>query len=174
MQVVDLARRAGLAALAVTDHDTLGGVAPTRAAAAGSGVEIVAGVEITTEYRQREMHLLGYFVTLDQFGLTGALEDIRRHRLKRFREMIERLRSRGVSLEEADQRVQGSTDALGRRHVAELLVRTRRVATVREAFQRDLSDRGGRGSAEKTFAGKGSVGPCEPGRRRCGLGAPGL
>jgi len=142
VQVVDLARRAGLAALAVTDHDTLGGVLAARAAA-GSAVEIVAGVEITTEYRQRELHLLGYFVALDHVGLTAALAGIRRHRVERFREMIERLRGRGVSLEGADQRVQGAPDALGRRHLAEMLVRARRVATVREAFLRYLGDRGG-------------------------------
>ncbi len=143
VQVVDLARRAGLAALAVTDHDTLGGVPAARDAAVGTGVEIVAGVEITTEYRQRELHLLGYFVALDHVELTAALAEIRRHRVERFREMIERLRGRGVSLEEAEQRVQGSPDALGRRHLAEMLVRARRVATVREAFLRYLGDRGG-------------------------------
>lgn len=141
-QVVDLARRAGLAAVAITDHDTLGGVDTARRAAAGSSVEIVAGVEITAEYRQRELHLLGYFVALDHPGLSAALEQIRRHRVDRFREMLERLRCRGVSLEGDEQRVQGSPDALGRRHLAEMLVRARRVATVREAFVRYLSDKG--------------------------------
>jgi predicted metal-dependent phosphoesterase TrpH len=141
-QVVDLARRAGLTALAVTDHDTLGGV-PAARAAAGSSVEIVAGVEITAEYRQREMHLLGYFIALDHAGLTTALADIRRHRALRFREMIERLRGRGVSLDGEEQRVQGMAEALGRRHLAEMLVRSRQVATVREAFARYLGDRCG-------------------------------
>jgi predicted metal-dependent phosphoesterase TrpH len=141
-QVVDLARRAGLAAVAITDHDTLGGVDAARRAASGSGLEVVAGVEITAEYRQRELHLLGYFVALDHSGLTAALEQIRRHRVERFREMVERLRRRGVSLEGENQRVQGSPDALGRRHLAEMLVRARRVATVREAFVRYLSDKG--------------------------------
>jgi 3',5'-nucleoside bisphosphate phosphatase len=143
VQVVELARRAGLAALAVTDHDTLGGVPAARQAAADSNVEIVAGVEITAEYRQRELHLLGYFVALDHAGLSAALEDIRRHRVERFREMIERLRGRGVSLEGEEQRLQGEPETLGRRHLAEMLVRAKRVANVREAFLRYLGDRGG-------------------------------
>lgn len=142
-QVVELARRVGLAALAVTDHDTLGGVPAARQAAADSNVEIVAGVEITTEYRQRELHLLGYFVALDHAHLTAALEDIRRHRVERFREMIERLRGRGVCLEGEEQRLQGAPETLGRRHLAEMLVRAKRVANVREAFLRYLGDRGG-------------------------------
>src|SRR5919204_1659059 len=61
-QVVDLARRSGLAAIAVTDHDTLRGVPAARAAASGSGLEVVPGVEISAAYRGRELHLLGYFV----------------------------------------------------------------------------------------------------------------
>jgi len=142
-QVVDLARRAGLAALAITDHDTLGGVSAARQAALGSTLEVVPGVEITTEHRQRELHLLGYFVALDHAGLTAALAEIRRQRVERFREMIERLRGRGVSLDGEGQHVQGMPEALGRRHLAEMLVRARRVATVREAFARYLGDRGG-------------------------------
>src|SRR6516225_5194755 len=60
-QLVDLARRTGLAAIAVTDHDTLDGVGPARVAAAGTGMEIIAGVEITASYSGREVHLLAYF-----------------------------------------------------------------------------------------------------------------
>jgi 3',5'-nucleoside bisphosphate phosphatase len=143
MQGVELARRAGLAALAVTDHDTLGGVPAARQAASGSNLEIVAGVEITTEHRQRELHLLGYFVALDHAELAAALADIRRHRVERFGEMIERLRGRGVSLDEEQQRLHGAPETLGRRHLAEMLVRAKRVANVREAFRRYLGDRGG-------------------------------
>ena len=98
-QVVELARRAGLAAVAVTDHDAVGGVAVARAAAVGSGVEVVAGVEITAEYRGRELHLLGYFFRTDDGPLTAALAKICRGRAERFAEMVERLRACGVSLD---------------------------------------------------------------------------
>src|SRR6266446_6892593 len=70
-QVVELARRSGLAAVAITDHDTLGGFAEAQAIA-GASLEIVAGVEITTEYRARELHLLGYFVRPDDEPLRAA------------------------------------------------------------------------------------------------------
>ena len=145
-------RRAGLAALAITDHDTLGGVTAARQAATGSNLEIVSGVEITSEYRQRELHLLAYFVALDHPGLSAALDDIRRHRVERFREMIERLRGRGVSLEGEEQCVPGAPEALGRRHLAEMLVRARRVANVREAFVRYLGDRGSVAVPKKRLA----------------------
>jgi hypothetical protein len=57
-QVVDLARRTGLAALAITDHDTLTGVASAQEMAAGSGLTIIPGVEITAEHQDRELRLL--------------------------------------------------------------------------------------------------------------------
>jgi predicted metal-dependent phosphoesterase TrpH len=141
-QLVDLARRCGLAALAVTDHDTLSAVPLAQSAARGCDVEVVSGVEITAEYRARELHLLAYFIRLDHEPLTAALAEVRGHRLSRFHEMVERLRRCGVSLEKEalPQTVDG--DALGRRHLAQLLVKAGRVGTVREAFARYLKDGG--------------------------------
>jgi predicted metal-dependent phosphoesterase TrpH len=141
-QVVELARRSGLAALAITDHDTLDGIAPTRDAAFGSGLNVIAGVEITTEFLNKELHLLAYFVPLDDADLNAALKRLRDHRTERFWDMVERLRGCGVSFAEEELRAQAGSGALGRRHLAELLVRSRRAGTVREAFQRYLGDSG--------------------------------
>jgi predicted metal-dependent phosphoesterase TrpH len=146
-QVVELARRSGLAAVAVTDHDALGGVAVARAAAANTGVEVVAGVEITAEYRGRELHLLGYFFRPDDGPLNVALERLRRGRADRFQEMVGRLRACGVSVE-VGPTVGGGPEALGRRRLAEMLVQQKKAATVREAFSRWLHD-GGRAAAPK-------------------------
>src|SRR5882672_8504083 len=147
-ELVDLARRSGLAAVALTDHDTLGGVAVAQAAAIGTGVEIVPGVEITAEYRERELHLLGYFVRQDDDPLTAALERLRVHRVGRFRDMVERLRGCGVSLEEEELNTQSEAGTLGRRHLAMLLVESRQAGSVREAFTRYLAD-GGRAAVPK-------------------------
>ncbi len=140
-QVVELALRSGLAAVAVTDHDTLDGAAPAAAAAEGTGVEVVPGAEITAEYRGRELHLLAYFVRPDD-ALCAALCRLREHRAGRFREMVERLRGLGVSVdEEGVPAPPGSV--LGRRNLAELLVKARKAGSVREAFSRYLNDGSG-------------------------------
>jgi len=135
--LVDLARRTGLAAIAVTDHDTLEGVPAARAAAAGSGVEVIAGVEITASYAGREVHLLAYFLDGDGSALATALAELRHDRCERFLAMVERLRGRGVSIEPG-----ALPPAPGRRHLAELLVRAGKVGSVREAFSRFLRDGG--------------------------------
>jgi predicted metal-dependent phosphoesterase TrpH len=147
-QVVDLARRSGLAAIALTDHDTLDGLPEASAAAAGTGVEVVPGVEISAELGGRELHLLGYFVDADDGPLRAALDRLCRHRDDRFWEMVGRLRGCGVSVDEGELRAASGGASLGRRNLAEFLVRTRRAGSVREAFLRYLGD-GGRVAVPK-------------------------
>jgi len=140
-QLVELARRSGLSALAITDHDTVAGIGPARQAAAGR-IEIVAGVEITTQWRDQELHLLGYFVNENDPALRAALERLQRRRVERFRAMVDRLRELGVPLDGVDVDALSRDTTLGRRHLAQLLVASRRAATVGEAFQRWLRDHG--------------------------------
>jgi 3',5'-nucleoside bisphosphate phosphatase len=140
-QVVDLARRSGLTALAITDHDTLAAFAEARALGS-STLEIVPGVEITAEYRGRELHLLAYFVRPEDVPLTTALARLREHRVARFWDMVERLRGHGVALDEETVRAQAGVGVLGRRNLAVLLERAGRVGSVREAFTKYLSDSG--------------------------------
>ena len=140
-QVVDLARRSGLSAIAITDHDTLAGIAPAIAAASGS-LEVISGVEITAEYHGRELHLLGYFFDPMNSDLQNALDHLRTQRVARFHEMVKRLHVLGVRIEDADVANLGDETTLGRRHLAELLVQANHTATVREAFQRFLGDQG--------------------------------
>jgi predicted metal-dependent phosphoesterase TrpH len=141
-QVVDLARRAGLPALAITDHDTLEALPAARTAAAGR-LEIIPAVEVTCELAQGEFHLLAYFVRPHDSALSAALAQLRRRRVERFQEMIEQLRPLGIHLDErAVERALGGS-VVGRRQLAGLLVEGRHVSTLRQAFARYLGDDGG-------------------------------
>ncbi len=140
-QIVDLARRSGLMAVAITDHDTLAGIAPARQAARDTA-EIIAGVEITAEYSGAEFHLLGYFVRLDDGSLSAALDRLCVRRQERFREMVQRLSALGIVVDADEAEACAGAIAVGRRHLAELLVKARKAANIREAFQRWLGDRG--------------------------------
>lgn len=140
-EIVDLAQRAGLAAIALTDHDTTAGLDAARGAA-GPDLEIIVGVEITTVFQGRSLHLLGYFFRPDDLPLQHCLEKIRTFRVERFREMVERLKQRGVSLDESAVQTQLDGEVPGRRHLAQLLVNAKKAATVRDAFLRYLPDHG--------------------------------
>ena len=147
-EVVDLARRSGLSAIAITDHDTLAGIAPTQAAA-GASLEVVTGVEITAEFRGKELHLLGYGFDPANAALRSALDHLRSERVGRFHEMVARLKELGVPIKEEQIARLQKTVSLGRRHLAELLVETKQAATVRDAFRRYLHDHG-RAAVPKT------------------------
>src|SRR5581483_369207 len=114
-QVVDLARRSGLAALAITDHDTIEAL-PLAEKAAHGHLEIVPGVEITAQYAGREFHLLGYFFRRDDAALAEALARLRGQRRERFQEMLARLSVMGIHLQESAVL---ATRVPSRRHLAE-------------------------------------------------------
>ena len=141
-QVVALARQAGLCAVAVTDHDTLAGVAEAVACAQGGVgpvVEVVPGVEITTMLDGREFHLLGYFVRPDDSALTAALGRLCERRRDRFRDYIARLAERGYTIPPDRARlIEERSVSLGRRHVAGLLLDCGFAKTQNEAFHRFL------------------------------------
>lgn len=135
-QVVLLARRAGLRAVAVTDHDTLVGVAEAQRTA-GTAIEVVPGVEISTSFAGREFHLLAYFVRTDHPELNAALKRVCDGRRARFRALIALVRERGALLSEDRARLaEEATASLGRRHVANLVVASGAAKTRNEALQR--------------------------------------
>ena len=144
---MDLARRSGLAAMALTDHDTLAGIEPARRAAS-LGLEVIAGVEITTQWQGRELHLLGYFVDPGDGPLNEELHNIRQSRRERFHEMRERLLGMGIHLPAEIP----ASHSLGRRHLAAMLVAAKKADSIRQAFHRFLGN-GGRIAAPKRCPG---------------------
>ncbi len=141
-QVVALARQANLAALAITDHDTLAAVAEARAVA-GEHLEVIPGVEISAQFAGREVHLLGYFVRTDHTPLNAALGKMCKQRLERFRDFVAKLAERGCPI--PTDRVtltEESSPSLGRRHIAGLLVACKFAHHRTEAFHRFLGPLG--------------------------------
>lgn len=139
-EVVDLACRCGMPALAITDHDTVAGVMPAQRAAQGR-LEVIAGVEISAHVKDRPIHLLGYFFDLDDPALAGALQRLQALRVGRYQEMVTRLQHLGV----ATERLPHDAPALrsvGRRYLADRLVQAGLVSSTGEAFGRFLRDGG--------------------------------
>jgi predicted metal-dependent phosphoesterase TrpH len=137
-QVVALGRQAGLCALAITDHDTLAAVRDAQDAA-NEQIEVIPGVEISANYAGREVHLLGYFVSLDHVGLNARLADVCESRRERFRDFIVQLRTHGSPIPpERVKLVEAHAQSLGRRHVAGLLTSCGIASNRTEAFHRFL------------------------------------
>jgi 3',5'-nucleoside bisphosphate phosphatase len=139
-EVVVAAARVGLGALAITDHDTVSALEVARPEAAWWGIELISGVELTSEYEGHELHILGYFIRDDDRALVEAMAFLRDGRSERIRNMVAQLRALGFSIEEQGLRRAFPRAVLGRRHVAEFLAGTGQVASLREAFLRYLGD----------------------------------
>lgn len=141
-QVAALAHEAGLAAVAITDHDTLAGVAEACEAAkslGGKPLEVVSGVEISTHFDGREFHLLGYYVSTDHAELAEALRRVCERRRERFFDFIAKLAANGTVIPpDRAALVADRTASLGRRHVAGLLVACGFTGNINGAFYRYL------------------------------------
>jgi predicted metal-dependent phosphoesterase TrpH len=135
-QIVQRAGRLGLKVIAITDHDTIAGVAEAQAAGARAGVEVIAGVEINTDVNGGEVHVLGYFVDPGHPELNEKLAVIREGRVGRAKRMAEVLTAMGapVSFERILQ-IAGE-GAVGRPHVAQALLEARHVSSLGEAFEK--------------------------------------
>ena len=97
-ELVAEALKLGLKAIAVTDHDTTAGIPRAIAAAEGTDLEIVPGVEFSTYVHGLEVHILGFYLPLDNPDLKEFTADITRQREKRGRKMIEKLNAIGYEL----------------------------------------------------------------------------
>jgi predicted metal-dependent phosphoesterase TrpH len=141
-EVVHLALERGLTVIALTDHDTLGGVPEAQQAAVGTGLEVIPGVEINSEGGWGDLHFLGYYVDLKNESLQGRLRAIRDARVERARRMVARLRERGMMVEWEMVRTLAGGDSVGRPHVARALLDRGYVKTVQEAFDRFIGNDG--------------------------------
>ena len=134
------AARAGISAIALTDHDTVAGIAEAIAAGAESRLRVVAGCEFSVAAWWGELHLLGYFLPTDDPELGQLFETQRSNRLGRAAEIVERLTGMGVTISLDSVTTQAGHAPIGRPHIARALVNSGEVASINEAFGRYLAD----------------------------------
>jgi predicted metal-dependent phosphoesterase TrpH len=142
-ELVHLAATTGLDVIAITDHDTISGVASgLEAAQKYSSISVIPGVEINTDVPRGEVHILGYFVDYADDGLEAELMRLRVSRRERAQKMIEKLDSLGMKIEW--QRVQelAKGGTVCRPHVARALLEGGFVQTEREAFDKYIGHNG--------------------------------
>lgn len=141
-QLAELAAKQGLSAIAVTDHDTIDGVAEAREAGARLGVEVVPAIEISAIWPTGTLHILGYLLDIGSPVLTEKLKAFRAARDDRNPRILAKLAELGVpvTMEEVVSHAGGAV--IGRPHIAAALLARGHVRNIKEAFTRYLGDTG--------------------------------
>ena len=144
------ARAVGLAAIALTDHDTLAGIPLAQTTGSTAGVRVIPGCEFSVRAPWGEMHLLAYFLPVGDLALEEFLAGARAARQRRGARMVEKLQQLGVEIDLEDLAYQAGAGSLGRPHVARALVDAGVVDDFEQAFDRFLG-RGRPAFVEKTL-----------------------
>lgn len=127
--------------MALTDHDTVAGVAATRTAAVAAGVAFVPGIEITAVVDERDVHILGYYIDVASERLARFLDTQRQRRRERFVQIAEKLAGIGAPVDVAEQLESAAPGkAFGRPALAQALIRAGHARDVSDAFDRFLSE----------------------------------
>jgi len=139
-EVVRTAAAKGLAALAITDHDSVEGIADALSAAREitAAPAVIPGVELSAVHDGRDVHLLGYFVDHTDEALARHLSDLRDARRARASAIVEALGAAGYEITLDDVLALSDGGAVGRSHVARALVRRGHADDVADAFRRLL------------------------------------
>jgi 3',5'-nucleoside bisphosphate phosphatase len=140
-QLVKESLARGLSAMAIVDHDTVGATPEAIAAARGTDLEIIPGIELTAQYENQEIHLLGYFLDYQDKLLLEKLKLVQLNRIQRVYKMINNLEALGVKLKPETVFDISGKGTVGRMHIARALVQDDWVGSISEAFRKYIGDK---------------------------------
>lgn len=135
-QVVRTAKERKIAAVGITDHDTMEGVLPAQTAGQKYGVEVVPGLELSTSLEKKSFHLLGYYCDPHNPRLKNLLDRMAVSRHERMKKMIAKLKEMNIEIDAAEILARTKGQAPGRPHLALELYRKGYCSTPAEAFAR--------------------------------------
>lgn len=139
-ELVLYALRKGLSAFALTDHDTVDGVRRAQQAASGTSLTVIPGVELSSDYKGRDIHVLGLGVRMEDPGFSAYLEQFRRARDVRNQKMLQKLRGRGICISEEQMLSEFPGCVWTRAHFARFLKDHGYVQDMQEAFKKYVGD----------------------------------
>jgi predicted metal-dependent phosphoesterase TrpH len=137
--LVRLASERGISVLALTDHDSVSGVAEAIAAAERYPIAVISGVEFSARARRGQTHILGYGIDIQNVRLSATLDELREGRERRGEQTIHRLGELGIELSPAFFEAAQTSGSPGRPHIARGLMRVGAATSIQDAFDRFLA-----------------------------------
>jgi len=140
-ELISESKRCALSAIAVVDHDTIDGLNPTIEAAKKENIEVIPGIELTSEYEGLEIHILGYLIDYQRKELVEKLDVLKKNRIERVYKIIDKLKDIGIALRPESVFAMAGGGTVGRLHIARALVKEGKVESIFEAFRKYIGDR---------------------------------
>ena len=141
-EIIVKAKNHGFEAISITDHDNLSGIKEAAEKGDEIGIEVIPGVEISSDIKDREIHILGYFVETESVELERYLNFFREERLKRAVRIVNKLNLLGLSITIDDVMEKAKNSAVGRPHIAQAMMEKGLTSNFYEAFNKYIGNNG--------------------------------
>lgn len=128
--------------ISITDHDNVNGIKTAIQLAKKLEMDVIPGLEISTDVEDKEVHLLGYFIDVDNDELNKYLSFFREERYYRAKRIIAKLHKLKIDISIDDVMLEAKNSSIGRPHIANALIKANYVKDYYEAFQKYLRDFG--------------------------------
>ena len=138
-EIIDLSIKKGLKGISLTDHDTVDGLRVGQEYAKIKGCEFYTGIEFSSYFANKEVHILGYNIDYNNEGLIKITKKLKEHRETRAIKIINKLREEGLEITDKDLEV-SKLETIGRPHIANILMKKGYVKNKEEAFIKYLGD----------------------------------
>ena len=141
-ELVEWAHQHAIQTLAITDHDTTEGLDEALAIGRPLHMDLIPGIEISTRFQDREIHVLGYFIDYHNPTFQARIRGLQSTRLQRIQDILHQLEHHGIPLSLGEVQQLAGSGSIGRPHIAKMLIQGGHVASFREAFEKYLGVRG--------------------------------
>lgn len=139
-EIIFAAKAAGLSAIALTDHDTVSGIRKAASAASSCSMELIPGIELSTNYRDREIHIVGLCIDVENKELLAKTAEFCDCRSQRNTRMIEALREEGFAITPEALRQENPDSVITRANIARYLYEHGYIKSIQEAFDKYIGD----------------------------------
>ena len=146
---VKSAKAAGFSTIAITDHDTINGLEEAFKAGNELNVEVIPGIELSALDGENEIHILGYYIDLNNPNLIDLTAELEHHRTNRAVEMVLKLNGMGMDISIDRVRELADGDVIGRPHIARAMKEKGIIRDIKEAFSSEYIGRGGKAYVER-------------------------
>lgn len=154
-EAVTYAKEVGLSGLGIVDHDCMDGIPEGESVGREIGIDVVRGLELSSEYQNKDIHIIGYYFDMNNPRLNKYLLLFQNERFKRAVKMVKNLQRTGIqiTMDEVEEKAKGKS--IGRPHLAEILMEKGYVETFQEAFHKYI------GYGSKAYVKKYTIDPVE-------------